>query len=342
MADFGFTPTKITASDLHAGIAIFSDIHLDQKGFSTIDNIVAKGSITGIESATIDHLILTGVTKNWGIPSISGWEWPKKDLPGKIKLKALDFKNTQLDLMTPEGALRFNSDAQMTLQPDGSQKISGILHSKQNQLVLDTQWNAIMRSRNRGWTIAAEIREARINFEKLGISRTSGWLNIDGEKKTGLPLFSGQLSAGQLKFGKNTALSNINLTIDNVNGVHSLILQANVASYKNMRLTADVRDIPAAPTIEATIETKSLRDLIAFIASLQKDLETSEKSNFFLTSLLITPGNLERLERQIRRARYDTLALTVTGAPYDLVGKIVARHKKNGTVRQHVISLDPG
>lgn len=341
MKAFGFSPVSIVASDTGMNRAIFSSIRLDRDGFSTIDNIVVQGGVGGIQSATIDNLVLTGEMDGWNFPQISGWKWPEKPMQDG-NLTALDLNGGQLDILTPEGAIRLTSKAQMAAQPDGSRKIDAIVWGKQNQLIVDSRWDISLRPSGSGWTAAAEIREGRIDFEKFGASRLSGWVNIDSGKNSPFPLLSGQLAAGQLRLGKDTSLTNINMTIDSAGGKYHFILQGEVSPYKDMRLTADVGNLPGIPSIQAVIETKNLADLIDFISTLQNDLHDTKVGSSLLTSLLITPGNLERVEKEVRRTRYDHLELTVTGSPYDLVGKIVARQEKNGAMQRHIISLDPG
>ena len=341
MKHLGFSPAKIATSETSGSRAIFSDIQLDGNGFSTIDNIVVLGGIWGVKSATVDNLVLTGEMKGWNFPDISGWELPKSGL-SLGKMTALELSGGQLDLLTPEGAIRLSSKAQMNLQPDGSQKINAIIWCKQNQLGLDTRWDVAVNPDDKTWSAAVDVREGRIDFKEFGASRISGWINIDGKKKSALPLLSGQIAAGQIRIGEHTLLANANLTIDSSNDVYHIILQGEITPYKNMHLTADITGLPTAPAVQVAIESDNLTDMINFISTLQKDMQKARGGDSFLTSLLITPGNLSRIEKEVKRTRYDSLELSVTGSPYDLVGKVVARREKNGAIQRHIISLDPG
>ena len=277
----------------------------------------------------------------WSFPDISGWGLPKNGF-SLGKMTALELSGGQLDLLTPEGALRLSGKAQMNTQPDGLQKINAIIWGKQNQLGLDTRWDVTIDPGNGTWEAAIDIREGRIDFKEFGTSRISGWINIDSKKKSTLPLLSGQVAAGQLRLGEHTLLANVNLTIDSSKDAYHIIMQGEITPYKDMRLTADITGIPTSPAIQLMIESNSLPDMISFISTLQKDMQRARGGDSFLTSLLITPGNLTRIEKEVKRARYDSLELTVTGSPYDLVGKIVARREKNGAIQRHIISLDPG
>lgn len=341
METFGFAPASVVLSEARGGHAIFSDIKLGRDGFSTIANIIVAGGLGGISAATVDNLILTGETDDWGMPSITGWQWPKS--LAETYLQSLDINDAQFDLLTPEGAIRISSKGQMDRQPDGTQKISAIVQGKQKQLTLDTRWESAIRPEGKGWNASIDIRDARIDFSRFSASRISGWLNLDSSGGLNFPNTSGQIAAGSMRFGKNISFSGPTLTIDNKDGRQHIILQGDIQPWKDMRLTADIFNLPQAPSLQATIQTKFLPDLIAFVRDLQKDMEENgPDGGGFLTGLLITPGNLARVEKEVARARYDRLELAITGPLYDLTGKIIALREKDGAVQRHIISLDPG
>ncbi|HEY8191767.1 MAG TPA: hypothetical protein VIG74_05025 [Alphaproteobacteria bacterium] len=342
LKSLGFSISSVGKVRKEKGFIVFSDIGLDGNKFSTIENLMAKGGLTGLQSLAADNLVLTAEMPTWTALTVTGWSWPPALRMPKAPL--LDLKNGQVDLLTPEGAVRLTAKAQALLQPDGSEKIKAIVTGEQNQLTVDTRWDIHIRRPGQGWTAAAEINEGRFNLKSLTASRISGWLNVESAAASPLPLLSGQLSAGQLRFGEQTTFTNLTLTIDNgKDGSQHIILQAGITPYEGMILTADISGLPGVPAIDTTIETKSLPDLLTFITTLQKDMNGANGSDGILTSLLLTPGNLARVEKEVKRAaRYDSLELSISGNLYDLIGKIVAVTNKDGSVQRHIISLDPG
>ena len=61
-----------------------------------------------------------------------------------------------------------------------------------------------------------------------------------------------------------------------------------------------------------------------------------------LVSFLITPGNTERLRKQVGAVKFDELELQIEGPLSSLHGSLVARSQTAAGVKRHVISLDPG
>jgi hypothetical protein len=341
MKSLGFTIANVEKINKKKGFIVFNNVALDGNKFSTVETLVAKGGMSGVQSIAADNLVLIGEMDDWGMLEITGWSWPA--LLQMPKVPVLDLKNGQIDIVTPEGAIRLSAKAQALLQPDGSEKIKAVVTSEQKQLSADMRWDIITRSPGQGWTAMAEIAEGRFDLKHLAASRISGWINLEGIAGVPLPIIAGQLSAGQLRFGEKTVFINPTMTIDNVKetGQH-IIMQAGIAPYPDMTLTADISGLPGVPVIDATIVTKSLPDLLSFVTTLQQDMNSTSSGDGILTSLLITPGNLARVEKEVKGIRYDRLELSISGNLYDLIGKIVAVQNKDGETRRNIISLDPG
>lgn len=337
----GFTVSHIEKIHKEKGFAVFNGVALDGNKFSMIENLMAKGGWSGMKSLAADNLSLIAEMNGWGIPEVTGWSLP---VPLRMpEIPVLDLNNGQIDIMTPEGSIRLSAKAQALLQPDGSEKIKAVVTGEQNQLTIDTRWDITARPPGKGWTAAAEIAEGRFDLKHIAASRISGWISLDGMPGVPLPIVAGQLTAGQLRFGEKTIFTNPAVTVDNnKDGGQHVIVQSGIAPYKDMTLTVDIAGLPGVPVIDATIVTKSLPDLLAFISGLQDDMGGANGGSGILTSLLITPGNLARVEKEVKRTRYDNLELSVSGNLYDLIGKIVAVRNKDGEVQRSIISLDPG
>lgn len=339
---FGFTPDPAGLPHAKKHKGTFTDISLDADGFSAIGSVTVANKLSGITSIALDRLTLTGELDGWGLPDMTGWEIPSSFQPPRT-LKQATLENGQIDLLTPEGAIRLTLAAQMNLAPGNPRKITASLGGEQNQLSLDTYWEATQESGEKPWNAAGEIRNARIAFRNFSASRISGWVNLDGINAATFPQISGQISAGQVQIGQQSAMHNLQLTIDaGPDGTGHLILQGDIAGYDDMHLIADISGISGTPEVAATLETPSLTDLIGFLEAFQADLQTAGIGSSFMTSLLLTPGNLSRLEKQVKRINYDKIELRITGSLYSLNGTLSTVKERNGDLQRSVISLDPG
>ncbi len=338
LASYGLHKAIVGNVTHQNGYMVYRDIRLDQDGFSTISDIQIPISQPDLmlrkkpETANINAVILSGeYTKDEGL-NIAGWVRTPPPLPNFDRLA---LNSGQLDLLTTAGALRFQAKGQVSKQQDGTRKLQGAVWAEQNQLTTHTIWTGEISTDGR-WVYDVDIQYANINFDQLQGSRMSGWVVFDKSTEI-IPAISGQIDAGKLTIG-NIDLMNARLTLSGSLTQIKLIGTASVGKYKDMAITIETAQKPDGPHIDATIETTSLDDMIAFLG----DVQTSDSFSASLTSLLLTQGNLERLRKEIRKLSYDVLELQIYGSSYDLAGKVTAKRYKDGVSQNNVISLDPG
>ncbi len=344
---YGFNLVSVESGTIKKQQAIFKTIKLDPDGFSTIKtiqtNTLSPLPIPG-KQIVIDDLILTGEMDRMFRPTLAGWDYqPTAPLPD---IKQLTLNNGRLDLNTPFGILSLKAKGQITQQEDGSQKIQAALWGKQHQLTLDTRWNVNLQP-GQSWSAETEINDARLNLGFLKASRINGWLSFEKKQKneTLISVAGGQLSIGYINFA-STSLNNITLTADSsLNSVH-VILHAKISSpgsdLNDMLLTADFKQIKNEPFLQASVEAKNFDSLLNFLKTLHNDFQKTQNASSLLTTLLITPGNMERLRKDIAQINHDVLELQISGPLYDLSGKIIAKKLRKGSWQSHVISMDPG
>lgn len=335
---YGFDDVRIGAMNISHGKTAYTDITLDKDGFSTIRAIqVSAGYLDGLrgkapQSVTIDGIKLTGgITMLDGL-SVSGWKkqplpyppWPEVNLTG-----------AQLDLDTAQGGIRLQAKGMATRQIDKRVKVQGLLWGVQNQLKLDSEVKGTIYPDGK-WVYEIDIKDAAINFDKVKGSRISGWLSFN-KTKTAIPDISGQIEAGRMNIG-DLPFSNFNLALQGSIAKYNIVIKSEVFGYRGMLATLDYTGSPADQQVNATVETEKLDDLIDFL----KRLQNSDTKVGTFTSLLLTPGNLDRLRGEVESVTYDELELQIYGPLYDLSGKIVAKTHKDGVEQRTVISLDPG
>lgn len=338
LSAYGFDNPRIGGFTFDDGYAVLTDIALDPDSFSTIRAIQAATGLTGIllhgrpEKLVIDDVRLTGAfTEETGL-AISGWKKQKLPFPDWNEIV---LTGGQLDLDTSAGALRFQAKGQALRQRDGSIKLQSLIWGVQNQMKIDSALTGVAYPGG-GYTWELELKDGGLNLERIQASRMSGWLTV-AKKSGAMPEISGQIDAGKLNVG-DLAFSNFNLVFQGPLDKHSLIGKAQVYGLQDMTATLDVKYAAGEPQVKAIVETASLEDLLTFLTQLR----SSETRAGTLTSLLLTQGNLDRLQKEIRQLKYDMLELQIYGQLYDLAGKIIVKTFKDGTEQRHVISLDPG
>lgn len=329
----------------------FDAIVLDQDKFSTIERITIDtgllDAMTAPQNMSVDRMLLTGEFGNLAGLSIAGWTPPRISVPLTDILPEtgnLSFNDFRLDLDTPAGAIRLEGNARITRKDDGSRSVEASVGGKQQQATFDTRWTAVLSETGK-WSATTEIVEARIDIDSFAASRISGWLNIEqGDEKMLLPLISGQIAAGQVRLGPNTALTNVSMAAENPKeGGHHFILQGNSSgSISGVTLSADiVTDGDGRTQLTASLSAPKFDALLTFLENLKRDTDDVPLQSAFLTTLMLTPGNLERIRKSAEGQDYDKAELIVSGAPFDLTGKIVLSNSTGETTQKQVISLNP-
>lgn len=322
-----------------------SGITLDSAKFSTLETLRThirwSGLITGknlFSDMTIDGLTLTGELDSDGNLSLSGWSSPP--LFSLAGVQAVEINGARIDVMTPAGAIRFEGSGRLIPQDDGSRKIEAIVGSKQYQMVLDTRWDGKIDPDGH-WTVAADIREARLNLDRFSAARVSGWLSFEGTGKD-IPSVSGQIAAGLIKFGDGASdLTDINATLDGKIHGHHIILSGKSGNYPDMTFNADIQTGKDA-AVNAAIEGKNADQILDFAQALSRNLQAASDNAAGFTALLLTQGNIKRLKSELSALPHDRLQIVVDGTPFDLTGKIIATKYVNGTPQNNVISINPG
>lgn len=332
----GMTSATITETHLSKNGIAFSNIHLDKDGFSTIDQLTTDFSF---QNMIIDSLTLTGETSPLDLYLLTIAGWDGRTLPSVPNTNSLVLNNATFDLLTSAGSLRLQAKGRLIRQDDQSQKLEAALSGAQKQLSFNSSWNGLMTPDMSSWQIAGDIQDARFQFDHIVASRMSGWLNlrknVDGIDS------AGQFGIGLLRFGKKTALTNSTLTIKGPPDRYQMILNGDIAGYQNMRLLADLTQTQDGLQIDLSVSTENLGDLMRFIKSLHSDLQETPSKTAIFATLLLTPGNIDRIETELSRKTFDQLDFVISGVPYDLTGKIIAKRAKDGAEHSTVVSLAP-
>jgi hypothetical protein len=340
---YGFMTAALAGGTrFHGGEFVQPDIQLDKDGFSTIRALRVTpdwaGLLAGhfIRGLVVDDMRLTGEWRN-GHLNIAGWT-PR--LPPFPAQDSIVLNGIRLDLDTPAGSIRMETKGRLNREKDGRYKIEGGIFGKQHQLEIASTWTGGFSDRG-DYAIEGEIDEADLRLDDLEMTRASGWLQVASVKDDphALPILSGQLQMGRLSFA-DIPLGNATITIDGQAAALHAIIEAEVAGLPGMKLDADITQQGGDWLIKGAASTPDADDLLSFMLMLRQKLD-ARKSNA-LTSFLITPGNIERLRKDIAGREYDMLALQIDGPLSALNGTIIASQTKGGRIQRQVISLDPG
>ncbi len=343
LARHGFADIRTGATTFHGDSFALADIKLDPGGFSTIRALRVQpdwSALFGgqfIGGLIVDDMRLTGEWTAGGL-NIVGW---KPRIPPFPRQNEILINGLRLDMDSPYGALRLETKGRLTRIKDGAYKLDGVLYGRQHQLTIDSRWTGGF-SPNGAFGLEGEIVEGNIRTDKVELSRASGWLQVaselDGDDRI-VPILSGQLQAGRVSYN-DIPLGNAAVTMDGPLAAPHVILTADVGGLPGMRLTADLKPDGKIWIVNAEITTPELKDMLAFMVMLRENME-KHKDNA-LTSFLLTPGNIERLRKQVAALSYDELELKIEGPSNKLHGSLIAKSADaNGEIKRTAISLDP-
>lgn len=323
------------------GQIVFSDVKLDPDGFSTIGTLTARIRWPRVLSSQpfseiiINKLDLTGELDADGNLTFAGLN-PVALFP-LAETDSIILDAGKIDLATNAGNIRLDLKVRMTRQPDGSQKAEAALFSNQQEFTLDSRWDAKAASDGK-WNVVADLRDLRLNLPHLAMSRISGWLSAEGSL-SGISLASGQFDAGQVRIGEKTVLTPARLTVEGPYDASHMIFHADVKNYKGMSVTAEIRHDDGKAFVNTSVEAKKISDLTSFLANLHEDMQKASPRSSVLTTLLLTPGNLDRIRTEAENMTYDSVVLNIEGPAGNLSGSISLRWNGRNTGQ---ISMSPG
>lgn len=341
----GFTQAVIGSSSFRGDSFVSSDIMLDPDGFSTIRALRVQPDwasfLSGglIRTVIIDDMRLLG---EWQGPrlSIAGWEARKPPYPVQ---EDIILNGVRLDLDTDYGAIRLETKGRLNRTETGNYKTEAVLYGRQHQLTLDSRWVGAFGPEG-AYAFEGEIEEAHIRTAHLEVNRASGWLQIANDGQAGgpadwMPFIAGQMQMGRVSLN-GVPLGNVAMTIDGPATALKMILTAEVPGLEGSHVHAEITRQGHGWMIKATVSMNEAQDMLAFLVMLRRNLEAHEANS--LTSFLITPGNIERLRKELTGLKFDMVELHIEGPVGALHGGLVAKINKDGQIQRHAISLDPG
>jgi hypothetical protein len=178
----------------------------------------------------------------------------------------------------------------------------------------------------------------RMNLPHLVVSRVSGWLSFDGSMR-GISAATGQIDAGQVRIGDKTIFSPARLTMEGPYDASHVILHGDVKAYNGMSLTAEIIHSEGKAMVAASVEAKKIDDMLSFLTDLREDMQKASPHSSALTTLLLTPGNLERIRTEAAKMTYDSVVLNIDGPMGNLSGVMAIKWNGRTTGR---IALSPG
>lgn len=342
----GFTLSHSESIQSRPGQTTISGISLDPDGFSMIGALTATGGplfplFGAPKRLTIDNLQLTGEWNEEQGLGFAGWSLPRTQKADWSSIERIVLGDSIIDLDTPAGALRLQLSGESARNPNNPAQhiFNAHLSGAQHQLVLDSQvkgtWSLLD-----GLALESEIREARINLDHLTASRVSGWLALETQRNSLIPTLSGQFQAGQ--FGRdNLKLNNVSVTLDGPVTTPHAIINAELGGFQSATLLLEIQSQKEGIHINASIETKTLDDLLSVLTEFRTQAETSPVLQESLMSLLITEGNIDRVKQDLKKEKYESFVLEIEGLSHDLNGKVIGKMIKDGVMQRQIFSLNP-
>ncbi len=186
LEQFGFKKPSLENISKDNGKITFSNIVLDEKGFSSIKEVRVYFSIFNFiltpdkaQKIVIDGIKLSGELHNNKI-SISGWDNNQKilqkfkDTPANI----IVIKNASIDLLSDDlGGIKLDYNGQARLLENGDIKIKGNITSQQKKLSFQSKVNGSI-SNNGNISITLESDQISLTKEKLNIRRGAATMEL--------------------------------------------------------------------------------------------------------------------------------------------------------------------
>jgi hypothetical protein len=357
LRDLGFTNPSINGSVISHGVAALGPITFDKDDFSKIGMLRIDMPVgqflfqSSFQDLIVDDMNLTGDIGSGQGLDITGWQLQRAPLithmtsmqPFDMHFDTITLNSGQLDIATPYGALRIQAKGHIERDDKNkAYKLQGALWSVQHQLQADTAWDGTFADDGK-WELNFTLNDSRMEFSKLQGSRMSGWLSLKRDSPApGFPVLGGQVDVGKLGIGK-LVFSDVTLTADSPLDSAHIVMSGKVPSYPGMTVSVDAKETAKGPVIDSAVETQSQADLLSFMRDVRDSRGEKQLDTSVLMPLLLTEGNLTRLEQQLRTIRFASLVLEINGPLDDLTGKIVAKStNKEGQPDNHIVSLDPG
>jgi hypothetical protein len=343
LKSFGLHSAQIDSIAYYPPYISFENIRLDQENFSSIDSIRMhmKGLIpftNGTAEMIIDGLSLSGEIAFPYKLNIAGWQPPNRQ--NHIHNANIILNDARLDLMTPDGAVRLEAKGIVKTLPNGETTINGALWGVQHQLNIDTRWQGTV-SQDGIQKYDVEILKGTLNLDYLSLSRLTGNATIQWPAEESLPSIDSTLAIGKFAIG-GIPLTSTNIETSGKIGAQTVVIEGFIAGKNIMQTGIRFEQQEKTTQVQAAINARELEDLISFLNQVRTNVNQSTWGIGYFMPLMLTKGNLERIENDMKGIPYDELQLSVTGSLNDMTGKITAYQKNSAGGERHIISLDPG
>ncbi len=268
--DLGFRHVEIGRIEQKGTLYTFSEITLDEDGFSIVGRIQAAFDwptlikTQKLNTLSFEDMTLTAILESDGSFSLSGWAPPELK-PVIVPVHTINFNGIKLDLDTIHGALRFECKGQALTTPDDSLDIQAAIWGRQAQATIDTRWNASVET-NGNWFADMELREGKLELTDIRASRLGGWISLGGTLG-GLNKTGGQLLAGSLTIG-SLPLQNLTATLDGTPDAYEIILDGHAAGAPGLTFQSSFGKNENGVFGHGIVRSSRSADLISLFRSL--------------------------------------------------------------------------
>ena len=105
-------------------------------------------------------------------------------------------------------------------------------------------------------------------------------------------------------------------------------LKGTVSPRPGMALAAESIVTPRGQEIHLDVSAHTVTDLTGFLGNVREDFSLALPRSALLTTLLLTPGNLNRVQDEAQRTKYNSTDLLIDGAINGLQSRIVVHGPK--------------
>ena len=279
----GYANITLPAPEKKFGQLTYSEITLDERGFSTVKTATLQYDPFAIlfnrtlKNIKIQGLDLTGEINENGQISIAGWNNHTKMIPISSMPRAqnIEIENAKLSLLSEKwGGITL----QTTMQLRTSKKhidLQGQLNASQKQLSASAKIDGRINEKG-AWNIRLELEQGKIQTQDIRATRLSGQINLNNDNISTQTSMIGEIQAGGLNI-LGLPWQSAAITLDGNLKAPRMIFAAKSSGYEGIELGITIENLYAPHNFSGNIHIDRMGTAFDYLES-QKHLPIPRKN----------------------------------------------------------------
>ncbi len=268
----GFTKLSIGEITRDNGKITFSDISLDEKGFSSIGNLSVHFSLTKFllnpnhaQKIIISDMSLSGEISNGSLILTGQANNSKalqrlKNIPANIVI----IKNSSIDILSKElGGVKINYNGQAKISSSGNIEIKAQASSKQKKLSFQSKINGTISSDDL-ISITAESDQISLSQKDLSIRRGAATIELKHSIRTAQTSIYAQSNFSSINW-QNLPLRTVSTTLEITPKKNILTAKGSIFGNENIEWSAQINKTDGATISNINITPARFSELLSFL-----------------------------------------------------------------------------